>query len=319
MRHIFILNPAAGKQQSALALQPQIEAFFAEYHEEYRVYITERPDHATEIVQKELESGEPTRFYACGGDGTVLEVVQGLAGVAHAELACLPRGSGNDFLRIFPERDLFDDLKAVILGEAKPVDGILCNGKWALNVCSMGMDADVANRMVRYKHLPLVSGPMAYNLALVQTFLSPLGQELRIVMETENGTVEREGKYMFALAANGQYYGGGYHGSPLSEPDDGLLDFVLVSKISHLKILSVLNLYKTGQHLNLSFCEHFRGTKMQVQAKTPACVTKDGECFTSTVVSFEVVPNAIRFVYPTDKAEELLRNYKNSENFQTST
>jgi hypothetical protein len=55
----------------------------------------------------------------------------------------------------------------------------------------MGLDADVADRMVRYKHLPLVSGSMAYNLALVQTFLRPLGQELRVVMETPGGTVER--------------------------------------------------------------------------------------------------------------------------------
>ncbi len=319
MRHVFILNPAAGKQQAALALQPQIEELFTQLQEEYRICVTERAGHATEIVQDEIASGEPVRFYACGGDGTVWEVVNGMAGVPHAELACVPCGSGNDFLRMLPERKLFDDLKALVLGTARPVDAMRCNGQWSLNICSMGMDADVANRMVRYKHLPLVSGSMAYNLALVQTFLSPLGQDLRIVMETTEGTVERSGKYMFALAANGQYYGGGYHGSPLSEPDDGLLDFVLVSKISHLKILSILNLYKTGRHLDLPCCEYFRGTKMQVQAKTPACVTNDGECFTSTVVSFEIAPKAVNFVHPTAEAEQLLRNYKNSENFQTST
>ena len=319
MRHVFILNPAAGKQQSALALEPAIRAFFEEFQEEYRICVTERPGHATEIVQEEIAAGTPVRFYACGGDGTVLEVVNGMAGVAHAELACIPCGSGNDFLRMMPDRELFNDLKALVLGTAKSVDAMQCNGKWSLNICSMGMDADVADRMVRFKHLPLVSGPMAYNLALVQTFLSPLGQDLRIVMETTEGTVERSGKYMFALAANGQYYGGGYHGSPLSEPDDGLLDFVLISKISHFKILSVLNLYKTGRHLDLPFCEHFRGTKMQIQAKTPACVTNDGECFTSTVVSFEIVPNAVNFVYPAVNAEELLINYKNSQNLQSST
>ncbi len=319
MRHVFILNPAAGKTQAALQLQPMIEAFFKEYPMEYRICITERPGHATEIVREETAMGDAVRFYACGGDGTVLEVVNGLAESANAELACVPCGSGNDFLRMLPERELFDDLRAVIMGTARPTDAILCNGKWSLNMCSMGMDADVANRMVRYKHLPFVNGAMAYNLALVQTFLRPLGQQLRIVMETSEGTVERSGKYMFALAANGQYYGSGYHGSPLSQPDDGLLDFVLISKISHLKILSILNLYKTGRHLDLPCCETFRGTKMQVLADRPACVTADGECFTTTAVSFEVHAGAVKFVYPAANAEELLRNFKNSEICQSST
>ncbi len=319
MRHVFILNPTAGKTQAALQLQPLIESFFAEYPMEYRICVTERPGHATEIVTEEVAIGDAVRFYACGGDGTVLEVVNGLAEAKNAELACIPCGSGNDFLRMFPERDLFDDFRALVMGQARPVDAILCNGKWSLNICSMGLDADVANRMVRYKHLPFVSGPMAYNLALVQTFLRPLGQQLRVVMETPEGTVERSGNYMFALAANGQYYGGGYHGSPLSEPDDGLLDFVLISKISHLKVLSILNLYKTGRHLDLPCCETFRGTKMQVLADKPACVTADGECFTTTAVSFELRPQAVRFVYPEANVDELLKNYKNSAISQSST
>ncbi len=319
MRHIFILNPTAGKTQAALQLQPLIESFFEKYPMEYRIYVTERPGHATEIVKEEVATGEAVRFYACGGDGTVLEVVNGLAEAENAELACIPCGSGNDFLRMLPNRELFDDFRALVMGEARPVDAILCNGKWSLNICSMGLDADVANRMVLYKHLPFVSGPMAYNLALVQTFLRPLGQPLRIVMETPEGIVERTGNYMFALAANGQYYGGGYHGSPLSEPDDGLLNFVLISKISHLKVLSVLNLYKNGQHLDLPCCETFRGTKMQVLADKPACVTADGECFTTTAVSFELHPQAVRFVYPAANVEELLKNYKNSAISQSST
>lgn len=319
MRHIFILNPTAGKTQAALQLQPIIESFFNEYPMEYRICVTERPGHATEIVKEEVATGDAVRFYACGGDGTVLEVVNGLAEAENAELACIPCGSGNDFLRMLPNRELFDDFRALVMGEARLVDAILCNGKWSLNICSMGLDADVANRMVLYKHLPFVSGPMAYNLALVQTFLRPLGQQLRIVMETPEGTVERSGNYMFALAANGQYYGGGYHGSPLSEPDDGLLDFVLIGKISHLRVLSILNLYKKGQHLDLPCCETFRGTKMQVLAAKPACVTADGECFTTTAVSFELHPQAVHFVYPAENVDELLKNYKNSAISQSST
>ena len=168
--------------------------------------------------------------------------------------------------------------------------------------------ADVAMRMVKYKHLPLVSGSMAYNLALVDTFLRPLGQKLRIVMDTVDGPVEREGQYMFALAANGQYYGGGYHGSPLSQADDGLLDFVLIEKVSHLKMLAVLGKYKRGEHLDLPICETFRGTSMTVYADTPAVVTADGECFATPEVTFTLKPASLSFVYPA--STEMLNNYE---------
>lgn len=319
MRHVFILNPAAGKVEAAVALKPEIEAFFQNYPMDYRIYITDRPGHATELVKAELETGDKVRLYACGGDGTLLEVLNGMDGKDNGELACIPCGSGNDFLRMMPDRDGWNDWRSLVMGTAKPVDAIRCNGRLSLNMCSMGVDADVANRMVKYKHLPFVSGPMAYNLALVNTFLRPLGQSLRIVMETPEGTVERKGKYMFALAANGQYYGGGYHGSPLSQPDDGMLDFVLVHKISHLKMLSILGLYKNGQHLDLPCCETFRGSKMQVLAEMPACVTADGECFSTTAVSFELLPAAVRFVFPASNYEELLKNYKYSENCQIKT
>lgn len=319
MRHVFILNPAAGKSQGALALRPIIEAFFDEYPMDYCIYETDRPNHATELARQEVETEDTVRFYACGGDGTLLEVLNGIDGAENAEIVSVPCGSGNDFLRLFPNKELFSDIKALVMGTAKPMDAIRCNGRLALNVCSMGIDADVADRMIRYKHLPFVSGSMAYNLALVQTFLRPLGEELRVVMETPDGTVERTGSYMFALAANGQYYGGGYHGSPLSQPDDGMLDFVLISKISHLKMLSVLKKYKNGQHLDLPFCETLRGSKMTVLSKAPACVTADGECFKTTVVNFELLPGAIRFVCPAENAEELLQNFKISNNSPITT
>lgn len=312
MRHIFILNPAAGKHQDALALRPQIEAFFRDHPMDYTVYETSAPNEATAITRRECQKGDAVRFYACGGDGTLSEVAIGMADAPHAELACVPCGSANDLLRFMPNKERFWDITAQILGTARKVDAISCNGMLSMNICSLGVDADVAARMVRYKHLPLVSGPMAYNLALVDTFLRPLGQRLRIVMQTENGTVEREGDYMFALAANGQYYGGGYHGSPRSQIDDGLLDFILVEKVSHLKMLTILGKYKRGEHLDLACCESFRGTAMDVYADTPAVTTVDGECFEDTHVRFEILPASISFVFPCENTDEMLKKCKNT-------
>lgn len=312
VRHVFILNPKAGKKQTALNLVPQIEAFFKRYPMEYTVHITTAKGEATAFVKEQAALGDPVRFYACGGDGTMQEVASGMAGAPQAELACIPCGSANDFIRLFPHKQRFYELSSQIMGTAVPMDAIRCNGSLSLNLCSMGMDAEVATRMSKYKHLPFVSGPMAYQLAVARTFLGKLGQPLRVVMETTDGIVERRDRYLFALAANGQYYGGGYHGSPQSVPDDGLLDFVLVRKLSHFNVLRFLGTYKRGEHLSLPCCETFRGTAMKVYADTPASVNADGECFRDTSVEFSLLPQAISFVMPAENTEELLKNYEMS-------
>ncbi len=317
MKHVFILNPVAGKNQSSLQLKPMIEEFCQTHSLPYDIHVTTHAGDATDYARQVTAEGE-VRVYACGGDGTVLEAVNGVVGAPAAELACVPCGSGNDFLRFLPNADRFRNLAALVSGKAQRMDLIECNGQYSLNMCSMGMDANVADRMVKYKRWPLVSGPMAYNLAIVRTFFGRLGQKLHVIMETENGRVEREGSYLFALAANGQYYGGGYHGSPRSKPDDGLLDFILVKDISHLKVLAFLGKYKNGQHLDLSCCESFRGTKMQVLAEKPAVVTADGECFSTTDVTFSLLPQSISFVLPAPE-DELLKNCEMSGIYQIGT
>ncbi len=316
MRHVFILNPAAGKHQSALAIVPEIEAFFKRYPMDHVIHITAAPGSATEVAHAEAEKGDAVRLYACGGDGTLLEVASGLVGFDNAELACIPCGSGNDFVRIWPEGTRFRDIAAQVMGTARKIDAIRCNGKLSLNLCSMGLDANIADRMAQYKNLPLVSGSMAYNLALVKEFCRPIGQKMRIVMDTVGGKVEREGEYLFALAANGQYYGGGYHGAPLSQPDDGVLDFILIRKISHLRVLTILGKYKRGEHLGFDCCESFRGTSMTVHAEKPLVYNTDGECDRATEVNFTILPAAVSFVVPAAAPDELLKNYEKSENYQ---
>jgi diacylglycerol kinase family enzyme len=227
----------------------------------------------------------------------MMETASGLLGYEHAELACIPCGSANDFLRSYEGAD-FLDLDAMVNGDVQQVDGINCGGRLSLNICSMGMDADVAWRMSRFKKLPLVSGSMAYNLAIMNVLFHRLGKDLRVEMDTVNGKVECKGRYFFALAANGQYYGGGYRGAPQARMDDGLLDFILVDSVGRVQALQFLKKYKAGQHLNLDICHVYRGTRMQVIADTPAAVNVDGECFLSNSISFDILPNAIRFVTP---------------------
>ena len=298
MRHVFILNPAAGKHHRALDLVPRIKAYFAAHPADYLLHETTAPGEATAFVRQCCAEGVPTRFYACGGDGTLIETAAGLRGCAHAELTAIPCGSANDYIRSFGDEEAFHDLPRLIGGTVREVDGIRCGDYLALNICAMGMDANVAYKMTRYKHLPLVSGPMAYQLAVLDVFCHRFGRRQRVVMDTPEGEITREGVYLFSLAASGQYYGGGYHAAPTAQPDDGLLDFVLVDCITRPKIPGFLKRYRAGTHLSMPIVQHFRGTRMQVFCDEPTVVTADGECFTDTHIVFELAEKAFRFAVP---------------------
>lgn len=299
MKHVFILNTVAGKHNDAGALVPEIEAFFAA-NKEYgtpEIVFTEAPGHATAIACDACADGTPVRLYACGGDGTIAEVLQGMHDRPHAQLACVPCGSGNDYLRLFPDRD-FKSIPALVSGTPHRVDLISCGDAVSLNIACMGMDADVAAKMVKYKRLPLVNGSMAYNLAIADVFFHRIGKDLTITIDSLHGEVKREGRYFFALAASGQYYGGGYHGAPMARPDDGILDFVLVKAMSRLEVLKFLPQYKKGTFLDCPYVEHFRGTAMRVHCDEGAVVALDGECFTGTDMHFALSDHTVSFVLP---------------------
>lgn len=298
MRHVFLINPAAGKSRRALKLIPEIEEYFAESPGNYEVYITKAKMDAADYAHRQAAGGEEIRFYACGGDGTLMEVLDGVFGCENVQIACIPCGSANDYIRMFGGEEAFFSLAAQVNGTPRVVDAIDCNGRMSLNLCSMGMDADVGDKMAYFKDFPFVSGPMAYDLAVLYMFFHHIGRRLRVTIETENGTVEREGDYLFALAANGQYYGGGYRGAPRARLNDGLLDFVFVDTIRRIAVPRFLKKYKAGEHRNLSMVHTYQGRRMKVTSDKPVTVCADGECFSEKEVTFELRPKAVRFVLP---------------------
>lgn len=304
MRHIFILNPVAGKNRMALELRGKIDAYFSRHPEiEYRICLTDGAGAATHIAREECEKGGAVRLYACGGDGTLQETACGIpVGSTEVELAVIPCGSGNDYVRSFGSREQFLNIESVIEGTAYPVDAVDCGDRISLNIASIGMDASVGQKMQRYKNLPGVSGSMAYNIAVVDVFCHSIGEYMTIEIDSVDGMIRRDGRYLMTLAANGQYYGGGYHGAPKAITDDGLLDFVLVKKIPRVQIPFVLGKYKKGDHDSIACLEHIRGTAMHVFAAKPMVCNVDGECFDACKMTFNIIPNAFRFVLPSDLA-----------------
>ena len=112
MKHLFIINPRAGKKNSTGRLIDQIEQLRRNHGLDCETMLTTRPGHAEEIARRAAQSGEEIRIYACGGDGTLNEVANGAAGAEHIEVTVVPVGTGNDFLKNFGEdRVRFLDLE----------------------------------------------------------------------------------------------------------------------------------------------------------------------------------------------------------------
>lgn len=300
MRHVFILNPVAGKTKAALALRGRIDAYFARHSElEYSVRPTDGVGSATRIAAEECARGDAVRLYACGGDGTLQETANGIpVGCSYAELAVIPCGSGNDYVRSYGKAEEFLDLEDLISGEAIAVDAVDCGDLVSLNIASIGLDASVGKQMQKYKSLPGVNGSMAYNIAVVDVLCHPIGVEMEVEIDSVDGTIQRNGRYLMTLAANGRFYGGGYQGAPTAVVDDGLLDFVLVKKISRFQIPFVLGKYKAGEHEEVDCIETIRGTEMRVKAAKSMVCNIDGECFTTDAIQFRLIKNAYRFVLP---------------------
>lgn len=151
--------------------------------------------------------------------------------------------------------------------------------------------------------MALVSGSFAYTLAIARTFLGKLG--ITADISVDSGEYKRQ-NCLFAVIANAPYYGGGYMGAPDAVPYDNKLDFTLVDKISKLKILKFLTLYKKGEHKKLDCCTLKNCTCMEFISEKPIPVNLDGEILETTNMKFELVKNAVKFVLPQSVSVKML-------------
>ena len=302
MQHIFIVNPTAGKTDATKHIAKAVNQLFMNHEIEgtYRIEATQSPGHATSIAKKYAQSNQPVTLYACGGDGTLNEVLHGIIGYENVILAHIPCGSGNDFIKAFgePAKEDFNNIASLIKGKTVRIDVIQVNDHYSINVANVGLDATIAFNVVNYKKLPLINGKRAYQLSLATSFFTSTKHDIEVLVD---GKKEKEDCFTFVVAANGKYYGGSYCVAPLSDMQDGLLDIILVPKISRIKILQFMNIYQKGEHLADKYSDmiHFkRAKKIELISSHPLKVCIDGEAVEYTNPVIQVLPSAIKFLVP---------------------
>ena len=269
MRHLFIINPVAGRKGSTQALLDRLDQVSFPHE---RVF-TEGEGHAEDLARQAAQAGEPVRIWACGGDGT-------------------------HFLKVFGPnyRDLFYDLEAMAAGPQTTLDLMDCNGKLGLDVVCGGVDARIAAGVHRYKDLPFVTGKGAYILSLIENiFLKGICRP----MEVQMGPVHYSGPTAIVCVCNGRYYGGGFMPVADAMPDDGVLDMLLVGKVSLSTFIRLVGQYAKGRYKDYpQLIQDFHGRELTWSSKEPLVAVVDGEVLESTSFTVRLSEKKIHFFYP---------------------
>ena len=296
MRHLFIINPMAGKRNSTAQLVRQIEALGlgAEI-----AYTNQRGD-AQRIAADAAAQGEPIRIYACGGDGTLNEVVNGAAGQDHVAVTNVSKGTGNDFLKIFgpKAKERFSDLEALSKGPQAQFDVMDCNGKLGIGVICAGVDARIAADVHKYKRLPLVSGIGAYILSLA---VNVLFKGIARPMDVKMGGERRTGEMAILCVCNGRYYGGGFMPVGEAMPDDGVLDILMVPKVSRFTFFRLVGKYASGRYREYpDLIWDYHGDRVTYTSSREIVTVVDGEVMRANSFTVTLSDRKVNFFYPAD-------------------
>ena len=303
MKHFFIMNPAAGKGTRFHDLIDEIHKVCDRRKVYYAVHVTERMGEATEFVKRMCKSSnEPIRFYACGGDGTIKEVAQGMIGYEHAQLGIIPMGTGNDFVRNFEHNEQLFNIDAQLDGETRKIDLIKYNNKYAINLINTGFDCEVAKQVAVNRRSVFLPSKLAYTAGIAQK-ITQFDTAIVNGKLYFDGVPHRGDKFQACVFANGSFYGGGYKAAPAARFDDGLIDCCIIDKLPLMVFVSILGSYKAGTHLNnkkaTPILAYKKCKKVDLVFYRPTDISVDGEIErVKGKVTFSVAKEAVTLSLP---------------------
>ena len=302
-KHIFILNPTAGKGNCQDLLEPEIKGVCDRQKLGYEIHLTTSVGDATEFVKKTCEENPDKilRFYACGGDGTLNEVINGAANYPNAHVGAVACGSGNDFIKSVGDFD-FRDISATMVGQSEKVDLIYIPeiDRYSINICTIGFDSDIAAEMPSFKKYRFVSGKLAYILAVVKCFFKRMYHTYTVKLDGEEAKTQ---ELTLTSIANGTVYGGGFLAAPRAEINDGLLDVCSIKKINRFEFLQFVGPYRAGKHLEhekiKTFLTYQKTKKIEISHDGVLNANVDGEIIpVENKITFEIAPSAVNFIIP---------------------
>jgi len=300
MKHLIVINRSAGDGNSKVEFVKHINEVFAGL--DYKIYETTGPKSAISYLKDyfKIEKENKVRVYACGGDGTINEVVNGIYGAKNAELAIVPVGTGNDFAKYYGGKEKFIEIKNLLEADAEPIDLSEISGKglktpmYSINVINFGFDAVVGAVGNQNKEKGL-SDP--YGRALKVAMLKARFNKIQV---TADGEKLNKKRMLLCTLAQGSYVGGKFLCAPKSINNDGLIDVCLIKCMTFAHLGMIMGPYTAGKHLdkpNRVFV-YRRAKTLFLHSSKDFDVCVDGEMIRGNDFTVTCKEKAINFVIP---------------------
>ncbi len=298
---MFLVNPASANGSTGRRW-PELARRLAGAGLVGDTLFSERSGHLATLA-REAALGGADLLVIVGGDGSVNEVVNGLAGIdAAPEVAILARGTGWDFVRTFDiPRGVEQAAEVALRGRTVEVDLGRVTFKawdgsdgvsWFANVASAGMSGAIAQRA--NDTTKALGGKASYLWATFAVFAGWSATETRISVDGEI----RGGRMFDVVVANGRFFGGGMKMCPEADPADGLFDVLTIGDVTKRDLVQTMPKIYRGTHLPHPKAELLRGTTVTIETDTPVPVELDGEQPGTTPARLDLVPRSLRLRVP---------------------
>ena len=313
VKHLFIINPNSfrhkWKQDMVIA---DIHKFFNSIkNNNYHIHFSRFPRDATGFIPffaGDLPREITLRVYAVGGDGILFDCLNGIMDLENAELAAIPYGRTNNFIRGFGKnnKSLFRSIPLQYGAPAVPMDVIRCGNNYALDYCIAGMEADALRRTLKIRERMENGNTLTQWLSRrLYTFLYLAGAFATYLdgkLLHRQYDVEIDGKttggFLWTVSVfNGSYYGGSLHPVNNAMPNDGILDILLIRGRGGLKAFFLLPFYLSGRYKKFPrIFTYKQGGKINIRSDSHLIVSMDDQVFCENELAMELLPSAVNFV-----------------------
>lgn len=282
----IIANATSGKGKGKKALDA-VTMYLDGLNIPYTVHLTERKGHGEELARAASERGEEV-IVALGGDGTFHEALNGID-FSVSRLGLIPAGRGNDFA-IGGKAASLDPIQAIadiVRGEPRELDYIAVSNRRCMNVGGTGLDVEVLLKTAKSRN------KLSYVASLARCLLRFKPYHVSVSANDE----QHEYDCIMAGVCNGTQIGAGIKLSPVSKPDDGKLDILIIEKPKGVPTLLVMPGFVKGKHMKKPYVKHIICESVKIE--TPAPVQLDGEIYYDLDFDAHVVKGGVKTFVPT--------------------
>ena len=287
---LVILNPASGSIKDPDALMRQLARL-----EPADILVTSDKGDAQRLAGQVVQEG-CDYVIAAGGDGTLNEIINGVARHAAAiRVGLLPLGTGNDFARCLKlPSGVEENLHILRAGKTRLIDLVRVRSdtvRYFINVSAGGFSGLVDEKLTpEIKH---IWGPLAYVRSAAAALPELHAYETHIRFDDEE---ELSLDLYNIIVANGTFVAGGLPVAPEADPSDGLLDVILIRKRPVAEMALLAAQIVLGNHLGARAITFRRTTKVTVRSRPGMWFNADGELVGNEPAAFEIIPRALQFV-----------------------